>query len=261
MTTPHSRIPYLPVRIEGLSALAMNQWWSWSRETRGLFQSIDEALWHRTRHNPLELLCRVDPARIAACASDSDFLRRYDDVMERMAQEADHGNTWFARNYPELDGRPVAYFCAEFGLHNSVPIYSGGLGILAGDHCKEASDLGVPLIGVGLLYTRGYFDQRLRLDGWQEDADEKFDPSLMPLERLVGPEGTPALASVRTAGRSVHVGAWRIMVGRVPVYLLDTDLEQNDPADRELSHRLYGGGHDLRMRQERSEEHTSELQS
>ena len=128
MTTPHSRIPYLPARIEGLSALAMNLWWSWSREARALFRSIDEALWHLTRHNPLELLCRVDPARIAACASDSDFLRRYDDVMARLAHGTTSKDTWFAQKYPELDGRPVAYFCAEFGLHNSVPIYSGGLG-------------------------------------------------------------------------------------------------------------------------------------
>jgi starch phosphorylase len=124
MTTPHGRIPYLPARIEGLATLTMNLWWSWSREARHLFRSIDEALWHLTRHNPLELLCRVDPARIAACASDSDFLRRYDDVMGRLAHETTSPDTWFARSYPELDGRPVAYFCAEFGLHNSVPIYA-----------------------------------------------------------------------------------------------------------------------------------------
>ena len=135
MLTQQTRIPYLPARVEGLATIAMNLWWSWSREARALFQSIYVALWHRTRHNPLDLLCQVEPARIAACASDSDFLRRYDDVMQRMEHEADHGDTWFARNYPELNGRPVAYFCAEFGLHNSVPIYSGGLGVLAGDHC------------------------------------------------------------------------------------------------------------------------------
>src|SRR5919106_2146397 len=144
--SPH--VPYLPARIEGLARLAKNLWWSWNREARNLFRSIDPTLWGMTRHNPLELLCRVDPERIAACASDADFLRRYDDVMSRMEHEADHGDTWFARQYPNLNGRPVAYFCAEFGLHNSVPIYSGGLGVLAGDHCKSASDLGVPLVGV-----------------------------------------------------------------------------------------------------------------
>src|SRR5437763_5943075 len=240
----------LPERIAGLAALGRNLGWSWDGDARALFRFIDDTLWHLTRHNPLALLRRVDPGRLAACAANPEFVRFYDILMEKAARQASDQGTWFADTYPDLRGQRVAYFCAEFGLHNSVPIYSGGLGILAGDHCKEASDLGVPLIGVGLLYTRGYFDQRLRLDGWQEDADEKFDPSLMPLERLVGPGGAPALATVRTGGRSVHVGAWRIMVGRVPVYLLDTDLEQNDPADRELSHRLYRGSQDLRLRQE-----------
>ncbi|HEU4682731.1 MAG TPA: DUF3417 domain-containing protein, partial [Gemmatimonadales bacterium] len=242
MLTQQTRIPYLPARIEGLASIAMNLWWSWSREARALFQSIDEALWHRTRHNPLELLCRVDPARIAACASDSDFLRRYDDVMERMAHEANTGDTWFARNYPALNGRPVAYFCAEFGLHNSVPIYSGGLGVLAGDHCKSASDLGVPLVGVGLFYRKGYFDQRLNLEGWQEDSDEEYDVSSTPLMPVAGPSRQAWLTTVETSGRPVHVRAFRMMVGRVPIYLLDTNLSVNHPDDRELMNNLYTGG-------------------
>src|SRR3954465_5202800 len=250
MLTPQSRIPYLPARIEGLSALAMNLWWSWSREARALFQSIDVALWHHTRHNPLELLCRVEPARLAACASDSDFLLRYDAVMQRMEHEADHSDTWFARTYPDLNGRPVAYFCAEFGLHNSVPIYSGGLGVLAGDHCKAASDLGVPLVGVGLFYMKGYFDQRLRLDGWQQDSDEEFDVSLTPLVPVMGVRQEPFLTTIETSGRPVHVRAWRITVGRVPLYLLDTNLEMNHPDDRALMNKLYAGGPDMRLRQE-----------
>ena len=250
MTTPHSRIPYLPARIEGLSALAMNLWWSWSREARGLFRSIDEALWHLTRHNPLELLCRVDPARIAACASDSDFLRRYDEVMALLAHGTTSTDTWFAQRYPELNGRPVAYFCAEFGLHNSVPIYSGGLGVLAGDHCKAASDLGVPMVGVGLFYMKGYFDQRLRLDGWQEDSDEEFDVSLTPLVPVTGAKQEPFLTTIETSGRPVHVRAWRITVGRVPLYLLDTNLDVNHPDDRALMNKLYAGGPDMRLRQE-----------
>jgi len=250
MLIQQSRIPYLPARIEGLAAVAMNLWWSWSREARGLFQSIDEALWHATRHNPLELLCRVDPARIAACASDSDFLRRYDDVMARMAHEASDGDTWFARSHPGLNGRPVAYFCAEFGLHSSVPIYSGGLGVLAGDHCKSASDLGVPLVGVGLFYRKGYFDQRLTLDGWQEDSDVEYDVSATPLVAVAGSNHQPWLTTVETFGRPVHVRAWRMMVGRVPIYLLDTNLEANHPDDRGLMNKLYAGGPELRLRQE-----------
>lgn len=249
MTSPHSRIPYLPARIEGLSALAMNLWWSWSREARGLFISIDHALWHLSRHNPLELLCRVDPAVLAACASDNDFLRRYDDVMARMAHETSSADTWFAQSYPDSNGRPVAYFCAEFGLHASVPIYSGGLGVLAGDHCKASSDLGVPMVGVGLFYMKGYFDQRLRLDGWQQDSDEEFDVTLTPIVPVTG-NNDGSLATVDTSGRPVHVRAWKMMVGRLPIFLLDTNLEVNHPDDRGLMNKLYAGGPDLRLRQE-----------
>ncbi len=250
MIIQQSRIPYLPARIEGLASLAMNLWWSWSREARFLFRSIDPALWHQTRHNPLELLCRIDPARIAACASDSEFLRVYDTVMGRMAVETTSPDTWFADKHPDLNGRPVAYFCAEFGLHNSVPIYSGGLGVLAGGHCKAASDLGVPLVGVGLFYRKGYFDQHVRLDGWQEDSDDDFDITLTPLEPVVTSQQEPYLTVVETSGRPVHVRAFRMMVGRVPVYLLDTNLDVNDPADRELMNNLYTGGPEMRLRQE-----------
>ncbi len=250
MTHPGPSGPPLPERIGGLSAVAGNLSWSWNRDARALFRSIDQALWHLTRHNPIELLRRVDAARLAACAQDADFLRLYDAVSAATARTASSAGTWFAASYPGLVDRPVAYFCAEFGLHNSVPIYSGGLGVLAGDHCKAASDLGVPLVGVGLLYTKGYSDQRLRLDGWQEDGEERFDAAAMPLERVRGPEGDPCLATVLMSGRPVSVSAWRIMVGRVPILLLDTDLESNDPSDRELSHRLYAGGPDLRVRQE-----------
>jgi glycogen phosphorylase len=250
MLTTESRIPYLPARIEGLSSIVMNLWWSWSREARTLFHSIDPLLWHRARHNPIDFLCQVDPARMAACASDTSFLRRYDEVMARMTNALTTPDTWFSRTYPGYSDGPLAYFCAEFGLHASVPIYSGGLGVLAGDHCKSASDFGVPMIGVGLLYMKGYFDQRLRLDGWQEDSDEEYDVARTPLEPVVGPNHEPFLATVATAGRPVQVRAWRIMVGRVPIYLLDTNLETNHPEDRLLMNKLYAGGPELRLRQE-----------
>jgi len=240
--------PQLPERIRELATIASNLSWSWNRDARALFRALDGPLWHLTRHNPIEMLRRVDPARLASCASDPAFLRLYDALQEAVRREAT-ASTWFAATHPGLAVRPIAYFCAEFGLHNSVPIYSGGLGVLAGDHCKAASDLGVPLVGVGLFYTRGYSDQRLRLDGWQEDADERFDAA-MPLEPVRGPRGDACLATVRMSGRQVSVGAWRVMVGRVPIFLLDTDHEQNDPSDRELSHRLYAGGPDHRVRQE-----------
>src|SRR2546428_10321126 len=251
MTQPQPSGPALPDRIKGLAAVAANLSWSWNRNARALFRLLDAALWRRTQHNPIELLRRVDPARLAACAADPAFLSLYDAVAAAAAHDATSTGTWFATSYPQSVNRPGAYFCAEFGLHASVPIYSGGLGVLAGDQCKAASDHGVPLVGVGLFYTRGYSDQRLRLDGWQEDAEERFDVAATPLERVRGPKGDPCLATVRLSGRSVSVGAWRVMVGRGPILLLDTDLEQNDPADPGLSHPLYAGGPGLRVREGR----------
>ncbi len=199
--------PPLPERISGLAAVATNLSWSWSRDARALFREVDEALWHLTRHNPIELLRRVDPARLAGCAQDPAFLKRYDALVEWNGFVAATHDTWFETSYPDLAPRVIAYFCAEFGLHASVPIYSGGLGVLAGDHCKSASDLGVPLVGVGLFYTKGYSDQRLRLDGWQEDAEERFDLAATPLEQVRGPHGDPCLATVRMFGRTVSIGA------------------------------------------------------
>lgn len=250
MTADRTPIPFLPPRIEGLAMIARNLWWSWHNDARALLIKLDEPLWRVTRHNPIMLLRRVDPVRLVECARDPEFLALYDRVMAQFAAAMQSDASWFARHYPDAGQRPVAYFCAEFGLHNSVPIYSGGLGILAGDHCKASSDLGVPLVGLGLFYTKGYFDQRVRLDGWQESSDETFDPASTPLERIWGPAREPWLASVRTYGREIKIGAWRIMVGRVPVYLIDTNLEENHAEDRELASRLYAGGPELRLRQE-----------
>src|SRR5260370_1451170 len=217
MTDSRMRPAVLPGRIAGLTALARNVGWSWNRDARALFRSVDPTLWHLIRHNPFVLLRRVERERLTACAADPEFLARYDALLEQLGRTASDEGTWLAGMHPELRGQAVAYFCAEFGLHNSVPIYSGGLGILAGDHCKAASDLGMPLIGVGLLYTRGYFDQRLRLHGWQGEADERFDPSVPPLERVVGPAPAPRLVSVPTRGRSAPRRALRMLLGRTPL--------------------------------------------
>ena len=228
----------LPPRLEGLTALVNNLAWSWNREARQLLRSMDLPLWRQFRHNPIQLLREIPPARLEQLANDPGFLHQYDLVMEWMAENQAPDRTWFARRYPKLHNRPVAYFCAEFGFHNSVPIYSGGLGVLAGDHCKSASDLGVPLVGVGLSYMKGYFDQRLRSDGWQEDSDDHVDPSLTPLVELSGSAGEAWLAVVETFGRPVHVRVWTMRVGRVPIYLLDTNLEVNHPEDRTLLNKL-----------------------
>jgi starch phosphorylase len=251
MTVDRNRIPFLPERIEGLADVAANVSWSWKHNARRVFQMLDDSLWHLTRHNPIAILRRVDPGRLSDCARDPRFLEEYDRMMAEYTLEQSWTDTWVSREAPDLTrDRPIAYFCAEFGLHNSVPIYSGGLGVLAGDHCKAASDLGVPLVGVGLFYIKGYFDQKLRLDGWQEDSDEQFDVVNAPLEPVYGPNRDPLLARVSTNGRDIYVGAWRMVVGRVPVYLLDTDQEQNHPEDRDLTSKLYIGGPEVRLKQE-----------
>ena len=250
MNALRRKIPVLPPRLEGLAAVATNLAWSWNREARALFRGMDEPLWRLTRHNPIAMLRLLPGERLEQLAEDPEFLALYDTVMAWHAAEQSSGGTWFAREHAGVPRGTVAYFCAEFGLHTSVPIYSGGLGVLAGDHCKAASDLGVPLVGIGLFYMRGYFDQRLRLDGWQEDSDKATDPMLTPLTPLYGADSQPWLTTVMTFGRPVHVRAWTMQVGRVPLYLLDTDLEENDPEDRLLLSKLYAGGPDLRLRQE-----------
>ena len=250
MTHPNPRYPLVPERIAELPGIAANLWWAWSREARILFRSIDVVLWRQSRHNPIALLQQVDPARLAACAADPRFVALYDTVRANLALALSREGTWYRTHFARHDTVPIAYFCAEFALHASVPIYSGGLGVLAGDHCKAASDLGVPLIGVGLIYTRGYFDQRLRLDGWQEDTDDPVDPGQAPLIPVLDETGSPYLASVPCPERTIHVGAWRILIGSVPVYLLDTNLERNHPDDRALCHKLYAGGAETRLRQE-----------
>jgi starch phosphorylase len=248
--TMRARMPILPTPVEGLALLATNLSWSWHRQARALFKRLDEAAWHRCRHNPITFLRDMEPARLEAAANDPSFRTELERVLQWMEGEKSNELTWFGRTYADLRSRPVAYFCAEFGLHNSVPIYSGGLGILAGDHCKAASDLGVPLVALGLFYQKGYFDQRIRLDGWQEDSDEVVDPATIPVTPLAGLQGAPHVAVIQTFGRPVYIRAWLMRVGRVPIYLLDTALEQNHEDDRALLNKLYGEGEDLRLRQE-----------
>jgi glycogen phosphorylase len=200
---PAKTSPATPERIQGLADIANNLGWSWHREARALFRAIDENLWHLCRHNPVDLLRSVDQIQLEALSKDPVFLDKYDAVIRWLAAEGRFDQTWFSQTHPEHRQKTIAYFCAEFGLHSSVPIYSGGLGILAGDHTKASSDLGVPLVGVGILYRAGYFDQRIRSDGWQEDSDVNFDPERTPITPIEGPNGEPHLAVVKTFGRDV----------------------------------------------------------
>ncbi len=196
------------------------------------------------------MLRTISEERLIAAAEDPRFLALYDEAIAGLDQARASKNTWWAANGPDLNGRVIAYFSAEFALHQSLPIYAGGLGVLAGDHCKEASDLGVPLVGVGFMYPQGYFHQRLSNEGWQEERYERLNWTDAPIAAAVTRDGKPAITAVPLGDRTVLAAVWRLRVGRVRLFLLDTDLEENAPWDRELSARLYGGDRETRIQQE-----------
>jgi starch phosphorylase len=241
---------HLPQRIHRLWDLAHNLWWSWHPAARTLFRGLDYALWRASGHNPVAILRQVDPGTLARAAEDPSYLRHYDDVIVRFDEDLGDTTRRTVGNGDLDHERPIAYFSAEFGLHSSVPMYSGGLGVLAGDHCREASDLRLPMVGVGLLYQKGYFHQRIKADGSQVAIAEEFDAHLLPLVRVMPDSDRDWPVEVRVGDRVVRVTAWRIMLGCIPIYLLDTDLAENEPEDRELSAQLYSGDHRMRIRQE-----------
>ncbi|CAI4031208.1 Maltodextrin phosphorylase [Nitrospira tepida] len=240
----------LPHPIARLHDLAQNPWWSWRLDARRLFEAIDPVLWFHCHHNPVLLLQSVNPERLTALATDPGFARQYSAVIKAFDEYRSDRRTWFATRYATLTNFQVAYMSAEFGFHNSIPIYSGGLGILAGDHCKEASDLGLPLIGLGFMYPQGYFRQSITPDGWQEAEYAPFNRDESPINPALTPEGTPCHISVEMGGRQVSATIWKVQIGRIPIYLLDTDVPNNAPEDRGLSARLYGGGQEMRLCQE-----------
>jgi starch phosphorylase len=240
----------LPDRITRLNELAYDLWWSWTVEAREVFRSLDYHLWRLTAHNPVKMLQLLTPEALDARVGDPVWLHRYDRAVAKLDAERSARQTWFEQYCPDAAGKTIAYFSAEFALHQSLPIYAGGLGVLAGDHCKEASDLGVPLIGVGFMYPQGYFHQAVSGDGWQQEIYERLNWTEAAIEQAVTEEGRPCVTAVPLGDRSVLVAVWRVRVGRVTLYLLDTDLEENAPWDRELSARLYGGDRETRIQQE-----------
>lgn len=251
-TTPAAQLSVkLPLPLKRLADLAYNYWWSWTNGHTALFQSINPDEWQRFGHNPVALLQSASYERLTQLAEDPVYLKRLQTLAEQFDRYMAQTDTWASRVAPQISREhPVAYFCAEFGIHESLPIYSGGLGILAGDHLKSASDLGVPMIGVGLLYRQGYFHQRLNRSGWQEDyyTDNPFDQ--MPLELLKNEQGNTVTIELEIRQRTVKAQIWRVQVGRVSLYLLDTDREDNDPIDRWLTGHLYGGNQETRIAQE-----------
>jgi len=239
----------LPKRIEGLKDLAYNLWWSWHPEARALFKALDRTLWRDTRHNPVKLLKTCSPERLAAVAKDPAFLQSYDAIMQDIGAYMKGEETWF-RQACSQGSRPIAYFSAEFGTHNSLPIYSGGLGILAGDHCKTASDLGLPFVGVGFMYPQGYVRQQVGLDGWQQNVYDYIDWSAAPVQPARLPSGEQCILKMDLGDWPLYVEVFKVVLGRVSLYLMDTNVEGNSPGDREVSGRLYGGDRTMRLRQE-----------
>jgi len=240
----------LPKRINRLDELAHNLWWSWHHQARDLFRILDYPLWRTSGHNPVKLLRDIKPEKLKAAANDPAFLTLYDFVMSAFDSDMSAKDTWYAAEYSDALPGPIGYFSMEFAIHSSLPMYAGGLGILAGDTCKEASDLGLPLVGVGFMYPQGYFHQRIPSNGWQEEIYRQIDFTESPICSVLSHKGQRALAKVELDSKSLSLAVWRVQVGRVNIYLLDTNIEENDPEDRLLSSRLYIADRELRIQQE-----------
>jgi len=244
----------VPNRLGRFYDLAYNLWWSWDSKAKSVFRELDPQLWTASRDNLVLFLHRIDQRRLDVAAQDPEFLERFDQVVARFdeAVRFDRAGSWVEQHQPELLGCTLAYFSAEFGLHRALPIYSGGLGVLAGDHIKEASDLGLPLVAISLLYRQGYLYQRLDNDGWQEDVSAKLEPWAEPTTRATHANGEPVFVEVvfDNPEQPVRLAVWKVNVGRVALYLLDADVDGNPDWTRTVSSRLYGGDQEHRLRQE-----------
>src|SRR5918992_1443728 len=225
---PVSQRSDIPARIERLREIAGDLWWTWNTQAREVFRKVDYPLWRQTAHNPVLMLRLVSQEMLNLAAADAKFLASYDAAVEALEAARQAHDTWWQRRHP-VAGEPVAYFSAEFALHQSLPIYAGGLGVLAGDHCKEASDLGIPLIGVGFMYPQGYFHQSITSEGQQEELYEYLEWDYTPVEQVVTKDSKPCILSVALGHRVVHVSVWCVRLGRVKIYLLDTSVKENDP--------------------------------
>ncbi|HXU34382.1 MAG TPA: DUF3417 domain-containing protein, partial [Thermoanaerobaculia bacterium] len=230
-----------------LHELAQNLWWSWRPEIRSIFRELDPDAWRAVYHNPVAMLHRLDDASVAQRVSSLEMQTRIDQAHRRLSEYLRGGDGWGAVHASALLARPVAYFSAEFGLHQSIPVYSGGLGVLAGDHLKSLSDLGVPVVGVGLLYHQGYVHQLIDAAGDQQDYYEPVDSALLPISPVQGPDALPIRVAVELPGRIVRLRIWRVAVGRCTLLLLDARDDENSEEDRSLTDRLYGGDTETRI--------------
>nr|MBC8204084.1 alpha-glucan family phosphorylase [FCB group bacterium] len=241
--------PRIPERLQKLIPLAYNIHWSWEPQCIDLFRRLDSDLWEEVDHNPVKLLRCVSQERYLEVQDDDGFI----DHMERAMLNLEvylMERSWFQREHPDRISTTIAYFSAEFGLHECMAFYSGGLGVLSGDHMKSASDLGIPLVGVGLLYQKGYFQQYLNADGWQQETYRIYNFTELPLQLLRDEDGKPFKVSVKLPEREVVVQCWKADIGRVPLYLLDTNIPENRLLDQNITDELYGGDLEKRIQQE-----------
>src|SRR3954469_18257581 len=241
--------PDVPDPLEPLMELARNLWWAWNPDAVELFRRLDRQLWEEVYHNPVKLLGSIEQSKLANAARDEGYLAHLQRVNAAFQAHL-KGKGWFAEAHGDKSKLRIAYFSAEFGLHESLPIYSGGLGILAGDHLKSASELGLPLVAIGLLYRNGYFQQYLTGDGWQQESYPELDFYNLAVEPMRNTDGSAVQVRVDLPENAVFCKVWRANVGRIPLYLLDTNLAENAPADGEITSELYGGGSEMRIKQE-----------
>ena len=242
--------PQLPKRIEKLSEISNNLWWAWNTEFLRLLKQMDRDLWEESGKNPVKFLKHISQERLEIMSQDINFLKEYDKVVANFDGYMNSKNTWFAKKYPENKNDLIAYFSAEYGIDETMPIYSGGLGILSGDHLKSASDLGIPLVAVGLLYKNGYFNQKINGFGDQETEYKNIDLFDLPITPVKDSKGEDLTIYVKFPKRRLYLKVWQVNVGRVTLYLLDSDIDKNHDEDRNVTLRLYGGDQEMRIRQE-----------
>ena len=242
--------PALPPKLKQLSEIAGNLWWSWHGDAQDLFRRLDQQAWETSYHNPVAMLGQIGQDRLEKLAQDDGFISHMHRVHEHLQRYLTHGGWWPKTYGTERDGPVVAYFCAEYGITETLPIYSGGLGVLAGDHMKSASELDIPLVGIGLLYQQGYFRQRLNADGWQLELFPRNDFANLPCQRVRNSDGGELMIDIDLADRVVTAYVWNVRVGRIDLYLLDTNVPSNSPEDRHITAQLYGGDQEMRIRQE-----------
>jgi len=242
-------IPELPTNLEPLRELAYNLHWTWNQDTFELFRRLDSELWEETNHNPVLMLGKINQTRLREASLDDGFIahmnRVYNQLIIYLSQV-----TWYQKNYDAHDKPFIAYFSAEFGLTESMPIYSGGLGVLAGDHLKSASELGLPLVGIGIAYKEGYFQQYLTNDGWQHEKYDINDFYNLTMILVTDDKGEVVKIPLNFPGRKVYFQIWRIQVGRIPLFLLDTNMSENNDDDKKITRALYGGNNETRIQQE-----------